>query len=154
MKRLLSAVMIVTVLASALLFNVGKAQAASYPTLTATRYVIGKEIVFAFEFNVAKLRGPNLRNASLYLHGATYPLACTVNKDNGTIICIAQGGLSKSQEAGVLSLCSDICILSSSLPCRNNPNVLIVVLAPTADSFGFVRSQQTGWRNSPSCFFL
>ncbi len=105
MKRLLSAVMIVTVLASALLFNVGKAQAASYPTLTATRYVIGREIVFAFEFNVAKLRGPNLRNASLYLHGATYPLACTVNKDNGTIICIAQGGLSKfAGDRGSVSL--------------------------------------------------
>jgi hypothetical protein len=66
--------------------------------------VVGKGVVFVFDLNGANVRGPNL-NATLYLNGNSYPLACKVNKEEGTIICTVRGGLTEfAGDAGSVSL--------------------------------------------------
>jgi hypothetical protein len=105
MKRLFSILMIVAVLASAFLFNVSKASAASYPTLVDTHFVYGKGIAFVFDTNGMKVRAPNLRGSVLYLHGNSYPLACWVNNIAGTIVCTVRGGLTEfAGDQGSVSL--------------------------------------------------
>ena len=95
MKKIFASFMIVAILASALIFNVGKAGAASYPTLVDSRYVEGKGISFIFDSNGMKVRGPNLKNAVLYVNGDSYPLACTFNKEQESIVCVVRGGLTE-----------------------------------------------------------
>jgi hypothetical protein len=95
MKKLFSLVMVLAVLGAALWFNVGQASAVSYPTYSASRFVSGKGIVFVFDLNGSNLKAPNLKNATLYVGSNSYPLACTVNKEEGTIVCVVRGGLTE-----------------------------------------------------------
>ena len=105
MKKIFSFLMVMSLLASVFVFNVSKASAASYPTLSDVHYVFGKGIVFVFDTNGMKVRAPNLKGSTLYLHGNSYPLACTVDKSAGKIICTVRGGLTEfAGDQGSVSL--------------------------------------------------
>ena len=95
MKKIFSFLMVMSLLASVFVFNVSKASAASYPTLVDVHYVYGKGIVFVFDANGMNVRAPNLRGSTLYLHGNSYPLACTVARASGMIVCTVRGGLTE-----------------------------------------------------------
>lgn len=119
MKKIISLVLVLVVLSSAFLFNVGKASAASsYPTLVDTHYVYGKGIVFVFDLNGARVRAPNIKNSTLYLNSNTYHLSCWVNRANQTIVCTARGGLTEfAGDQGTVSLLGRLySVIIPSLP--------------------------------------
>jgi hypothetical protein len=59
------------------------------------RYVAGKGIVFVFDINGVDISGPNIQDSTLYVGSNTYPLACTLNGEEGPIVCVVQGGLTR-----------------------------------------------------------
>jgi hypothetical protein len=140
MKKIYSFLLVLVVLTSAFAFNIGKASALSYPTLTDVHFVTGKGIVFVFDLNGMRLRGPNLKGATLYLHGNPYPLACLVDKEDGKIVCTVRGGLTEfAGDQGSVSLLDRLyTVIIPSLPAKP------VVIPPDecAPAFGIHKSVQ------------
>jgi hypothetical protein len=105
MKKVLS---LMVILVSLFAGRAGTAQAAGLITYAGGRFILGKGIVFVFKASGFKRR--NIKNASIFVGSNFHNLSCSVNKDDGKIVCVARGGLSDEYggEPGIIHLAGQI----------------------------------------------
>jgi hypothetical protein len=105
MKKVLLFIM---VLVSLLSLSPIQAKAAGLITYAGGRFILGKGIVFVFKASGFKRR--NIKNASIFVGSNFHHLSCSVNVDDGKIVCIARGGLSDEYggESGIIHLAGQI----------------------------------------------
>ena len=93
MKKIFMLLATAAVIASALGVQVSRAQAADWITYEDSAYVEGKGIVYIFD--ATGFRNKDLKDASIYVGSDFYDLFCWVLKEEGKIVCNAQGGLTQ-----------------------------------------------------------
>lgn len=93
MKKVFSLAMVMFILVSMLLISAGSAQAAGLITYRGGLFVWGKGVVFVFDGS--NIRNKDVKGASIFAGSNMHGLACSVNKDDGRIVCVARGGLTE-----------------------------------------------------------
>ena len=107
MRKVVSLLMAMVVLASAFLFSASKAQAAGIISYLDGRFIWGKGIVFLFEADGFKAK--DLKGANIFAGSDYHKLHCSINKDEGRIVCVASGGLTEfADQTGVIYLAGQI----------------------------------------------
>ncbi len=102
MKRLFSLLMVIVVLISVMGIAVTKASAAG-PIISFDNasFIYSKGVVFTFLVS----EKVNVKNASIYAGSDWYKLSCVYKKEDGTIVCVASGGLTQfAGQTGVITL--------------------------------------------------
>ena len=91
MKKLLYVVMLAVLLVSALGFSAKATSAAGLIDFVDARFVPGKGVVYIFA--AEGLRNKDVRGAEIWAGSNFYDLGCTVNKQEGLIICVVGGDI-------------------------------------------------------------
>lgn len=102
MKKLFSLLMVIVVLVSVLGVAVTKARAAG-PIISfdSAGFIYGKGVVFTF----IATEKVNVKNAGIYAGSDWYKLSCVYKKEDGTIVCVAVGGLTQfAGQTGIITL--------------------------------------------------
>jgi len=104
MKKMFLLLMAVAMFASAFGLQVGMAQAdGSLIVYEGSLFVWGKGIVF--QFDAEGYRNKDVKNATIHIGSDFYDLFCWVLKEEGKIVCNAQGGLTQfAGETGIIYL--------------------------------------------------
>lgn len=103
MRKLISLGLVIGVLISTIWVTAGKVQAAGLITYRGGLYVWGKGIVFVFD--ASGYRNKDVKDASIFVGSNFHNLGCTVNKEEGKIVCVLRGGLTQhAGETGVIYL--------------------------------------------------
>ena len=103
MRKLLLLVLAVGVLFSTFWVTAGNAGAAGLITYRGGLYVWGKGIVFVFD--ASGYRNKDVKDASIFVGSNFHDLGCTVNREEGKIVCVLGGGLTQyAGETGVIYL--------------------------------------------------
>lgn len=103
MRKLLSLGLAIGVLISTFWVTAGKVQAAGLITYRGGVYVWGKGIVFVFD--ASGYKNKDVKDASIFVASNFHDLGCTVNREDGKIVCVLGGGLTKhAGETGVIYL--------------------------------------------------
>lgn len=93
MKKVFSLVMVSVVLISTFWIRAGSARAAGLITYRGGLFVWGKGVVFVFDGS--DIRNRDVKGASVFAGSNMHGLSCSVNKENGRIVCVARGGLTE-----------------------------------------------------------
>ena len=107
MKRIFSILMLFVLLVSALGLSASPASASGLITYVHGVFVWGKGIVFVFE--ASGFRNRDVRGADIFVGSNFHDLGCTVNKEEGKIICVASAGLTQyAGQTGIVYLAGQI----------------------------------------------
>jgi hypothetical protein len=107
MRKLLSVIIVTVVLISTLWVSVGRAQASGLVTYRGGLFVWGKGVVFVFEGT--DFRNKDVKGTSIFAGSSMHALSCSVNKDEGRIVCVAGGGLTEfAGETAVIHLAGQV----------------------------------------------
>lgn len=122
MKKLFGAVMALAVFVSASLFGPDRAGAAGIITYRGGSFVWGKGVVFVFE--ASGYHNRDVRDASILVGSDPYDLHCTVNKQDGKIVCVAGGKLTRfAGQTGVIYLAGQMFYVTiPAKPARSSGN--------------------------------
>lgn len=106
MKKIMSVVMVVIILVSTLWLSLDKAGAAGTIGYRGGLFVWGKGVVFVFDGS--GYRNRDVRDAVIFVGSRSYDLHCTVNKEEGKIVCVTGGRLTQyAGQTGVIYLAGE-----------------------------------------------
>jgi len=103
MKKVFLLLTVLVISISSLWVGAGNAQAAGTITYAGSHFVWGKGAVFIFK--ATGVKNKDLKEARIFVGSNSHNVSCWVNKNEGKIICVAGGGVTKyGGEAGFLHL--------------------------------------------------
>lgn len=122
MRKLSSLVLVIAVLIATFWVHAGSVAAAGLITYRGGLYVWGKGIVFVFD--AAGYKNKDVKDANIFIGSSFYDLGCTVNREEGKIVCVLGGGLTQyAGEIGVIYLGGQVFYVT--IPDRSLPEEIL-----------------------------